>query len=143
MTEIQRVPIEWVARTWPLVCGFIDDALAYTDDLNTDDLRVAVFRGEWSLFIAVKEGKIRGAAVVDVFNRGIKRVAFVVAIGGRLISSQDTFEQFKAHLIGMGATALEGAARESVARLWTRYGLTEKHRIVGVDLWAEAAPQNR
>lgn len=143
MTDVQRVPLEWVARTWPLVARFIDAAMAYTDDLTPDDVRMAVFRGEWVLFVAVKEGKITGAAVVDVFNRGHNRVAFVVAIGGRLISSQDTFAQLKGHLISMGATALEGAARESVARLWTRYGFTEKHRIVGVSLWADQAPQNR
>jgi hypothetical protein len=34
----------------------------------------------------------------------------------------------------MGATAIEGAARESIARLWQRYGFKEKYRIVGVKL---------
>jgi len=33
-----------------------------------------------------------------------------------------------------GATYIEGAARESIARLWTRYGFTEKYRIVGVQI---------
>jgi len=137
MIEIQRVPVEWVPRTWPMVAVYIDHALQYaTDGLTEDDARIKTFSGEWVLFVAVKEGKIKGAAVVSLFNRGKDRVAFVVAMGGRLITGPDTFDQFRTSLIAMGATALEGAARESVARLWARYGLTEKHRIVGVSLWA-------
>lgn len=137
--EIQRVPNEWVARTWPLVCEWLDAALPVADDINIDDLRVAVFSGASTLFVAVDAGKIKGAAVVEMFNRGSQRVAFVTAMGGRLITGPETFAQFKAHLVSMGATQLEGAARESAARLWNRFGLTEKYRIVGVSLWAEAA----
>lgn len=135
MIEVHHVPLEWVPRTWPQVSGFVDDAVAYAaDGLTTEEIRIRVFDGAWRLFVAVEDGTIRGAAVVDVFNRCLDRVAFVVVIGGRLISNKDTFAQFKDLLVTTGATALEGAARESVARLWTRYGFTEKHRIVGVKL---------
>jgi len=137
--EIQRVPVEWAPRTWPLVCEWLDAALPVANDVTIDDLRVAVFAGRSVLFVAVKEGKIRGAAVVELFNRGLQRVAFVSAMGGRLITGPETFAQFKAHLVSLGATQLEGAARESAARLWGRFGLTEKYRIVGASLWAEAA----
>lgn len=123
-----------------MVCGWLDAALPVANDVNIDDLRVAVFSGRSVLFVAVKEGKIRGAAVVELFNRGMHRVAFVTAIGGRLITGPETFAQFKAHLVSLGATQLEGAARKSAARLWGRFGLTEKYRIVGASLWAEAAP---
>ena len=68
------------------------------------------------------------------FNRPSDRVAFVVAMGGKLISSKETFAQFKQLLNNFGATYLEGAAREAIARLWTRYGLEEKYRIVGVKI---------
>jgi 3-methyladenine DNA glycosylase/8-oxoguanine DNA glycosylase len=61
-------------------------------------------------------------------------VAFISTIGGRLISNPDTFEQLKVFVLSQGATVIEGAARESIARLWTRYGFAEKHRIVGVKL---------
>lgn len=144
MMQVQHVPLEWTPRTWPMVVGFIDDAMAYaTDGLTTEEIRIRVFDGTWRLFVAVEDGTIRGAAVVDMFNRCKDRVAFVIAIGGRLISSKDTFAQFKDQLVALGATELEGAARESVARLWTRYGFAEKHRIVGVSLWADQAPRNQ
>ena len=37
-------------------------------------------------------------------------------------------------LVATTDQGIEGAAREAVARLWTRYGFTEKYRIVGVKL---------
>ena len=135
MIQVQPVPIEWVPRTWPMVESFVESAAQYAaDGLTTEEIRVHVFQGAWRLFVAVEDGTIKGAAVVDVFNRCRDRVAFVVVIGGRLISSRESFAQFADQLRALGATALEGAARESVARLWTRHGLTERHRIVGVSL---------
>ena len=83
--------------------------------------------------VATDEG-IEGAALVQFFNRPNDRVCFIMAIGGKLVTNDGTFEQLKNYAASNGATCIEGAARESIARLWTRYGLTEKYRIVGVKL---------
>ena len=48
----------------------------------------------------------------------------------KLISNKDTFRQFKDLLKANGATKIQGAARESIARLWSRYGFEERYRIV-------------
>jgi hypothetical protein len=90
--------------------------------------------GNWTLLVAVDDNSVHGAATVDFYNRPNDRVAFLTAIGGRLISSPETFEQLKTLLRGLGATCIEGAARESIARLWSRYGFEEKYRIVGAKL---------
>lgn len=134
--KVQHVPLEWVNRTWSAVEGYIQAALEHSKgDYTVDQAKSLVAQGTWMLFVATDdENKIHGAAVVNFFNRPNDRVAFVIAIGGKLISSQDTFAQLKAYLVAMGATVLEGAARESIARLWTRYGFSEKYRIVGVKL---------
>jgi hypothetical protein len=89
------------------------------------------------LLIAIvgEEQDVCGAMLVNFFNRPNARIAFVMAIGGRNISTQDSFEQFKAIVASRGATEIEGAARESVARLWRQnFGFEEKHRIVGVKI---------
>lgn len=134
--RIEHVALPWVARTWPVAQPFIEDALAFSHgDFTSEQALVHVSDGRWQLFVAVDEdGAVRGAAVLNVFNRNAQRVAFILAIGGKLISNQDTFVQLKALCASFGATHIEGAARESIARLWTRYGLTEKYRIVGVKL---------
>lgn len=133
--KIQHVELAYANQTWPLVEDYIRSALEHgQDDYTVDQVKVFVTTGQWTLIVATEEGQVKGAAVVNFFNRPNHRVAFVVCIGGRLISNEDTFKQFKNILVMFGATYIEGAARESIARLWTRYGFTEKYRIVGVQI---------
>ena len=79
-------------------------------------------------------GKFRGAAAVQYFNRPRDRVAFIVALGGRLVTSAEThallFDIFRAN----GATAVEAAARDEILRLWKRYGLHKKYSIISASL---------
>lgn len=133
--KIQHVPIEWVAQTWPQVTHFIEDALAFTcGDYNIAQVQTLVSTGNWLLLVAMDGPNFCGAATVEFLNRPAQRVAFITAIGGKLVSSQDTYKQLSELLKAFGATHVEGAARESIARLWARYGLAEKHRIVGAAL---------
>lgn len=119
-------------QAWPLVEGFLAEALKWgEDDYTVDQAKLCLSTGKWMLVVAVDENnEIRGAAAVDFNNMPNDRVAFVVAIGGKLISNQDTYAQFTALLKAYGATKIQGAAREAIARLWTRYGFKERYRIV-------------
>jgi len=134
--KIQYVSPEWVNYTWGKVEGYIADALAHSNgDYTVEQAKVFVTQGKWILLVGVgDDNELHGAATVEFFNRPDDRVAFITAIGGKLVSNDDTFEQLKAYARSMGATAIEGAARESIARLWKRYGFDEKYRIVGVKL---------
>lgn len=132
--KIQHVTLDWVHHTWPAVEPFIASALEHSTDYTLDQVKTLVATGQWYLIVAAEGAEIRGAATVNVFNRPDNRVAFITTIGGRLISSDDTFAQLKALMTMFGATEVEGAARESIARLWHRYGFEEKYRIVGVKL---------
>jgi hypothetical protein len=119
-------------QAWPFVEGFLAEALKWgDDDYTVEQAKVYLARGDWLLVVAVnEENVIHGAAAVSFNNMPNDRIAFVVAIGGKLISSQDTYAQFTALLKAQGATKIQGAARESIARLWTRYGFKERYRIV-------------
>ena len=133
--QVQHVDISHVNQVWHLVEVFIDDALDYSKgDYTTEQAKTLVAMGQWALFVVVNDSGIQGAATVSFSNRPNDRVAFITAIGGKMISDTDTFSQFKSLLAGVGATYIEGAVRESVARLWSRCGLEEKYRIVGVKL---------
>lgn len=133
--KIQHVPLEWAPQTWPKVAGFVEAALAFAGgDYNTGQVQTLVNTGQMLLVVALDDDGFHGAAVVQLFNRPTQRVAFVIAIGGKLISSKDTYHQFSELLKAFGATHIEGAARESIARLGARYGLAEKYRIVGAEL---------
>jgi hypothetical protein len=132
---VKRVPLEWVNQTWPRVERFISAAIEHSSGEYTLDIaKNYVITNYWILLVAVEGEEIHGAATIYFYNRLNDRVAFVTAIGGKLISNPDTFKQLKDFAVSNGATVIEGAARESIARLWCRYGFKEKHRIVGVKL---------
>jgi hypothetical protein len=132
--KIQHVDTAYIHQTWPLVENFIKWALDYQTDYTLEHVKTFLSNGSWVLIVAADDSGIRGAAVVNFVNRPNDRVAFIVTMGGKLISSKETFADFSALLKAFGATYIEGAARESIARLWMRYGLEEKYRIVGVKL---------
>ena len=129
---IQPVFSAQVHQTWPLVEGFLAEALKWgEDDYTVEQAKACLAKGEWLLVVAVdEENTIQGAAAVNIYNMPNDRVAFVTAIGGKLISNKDTYEQFSTLLKSYGATKIQGAAREAIARLWTRYGFKERYRIV-------------
>jgi len=130
--NIQPVFTAAFHQAWPLVEGFLVEALKWgEDDYTAEQAKVMLANGQWTLIVAVdEENTIHGAAAINFINMPNDRVAFVLAIGGKLISNQDTYTQFTALLKAHGATKIQGAARESIARLWTRYGFKERYRIV-------------
>lgn len=133
---IQPVMPNFFHQTWPFVEKFIVDALQWgADDYTIEQAKTFLSRGDWLLVVATdEENKIHGASAINFFNMPNDRIAFVIAIGGKLISNQDTYVQFSTLLKGYGATKIQGAARESIARLWTRYGFKERYRIVEAKL---------
>lgn len=134
--KIQYVPYEWVNYTWGKVEHYIADALAHAGgDYTVEQVKVFITQGKWVLLVGLgDDGELHGAATVEFFNRPDDRVAFITAIGGKLVSNVDTFEQLKTYAKSMGATTIEGAVRESVARLAKRYGFSKKYQIVGAKL---------
>ena len=136
--KIQHVPVEYVNQVWPKITGFLGAAVsqqAGVPDYTLEQVQVYVVTGQWVLLVAAdEEGVIWGAATVHLFNRPSSRVAFVTYIGGRLVTNNDSYKQMCAVLKGFGATSIEGAVNDAVARLWQRFGFTEKYKIVGVTL---------
>jgi hypothetical protein len=135
--KVQPVSVEHVAQVWPKVVRFISSALKYSSgDYTADQARVYLSLGTWSMIVAVDdESEIKGVTVIQYINRPNDRVAFIIAIGGKLISDPDTWSNFTDLLRFNGATKVEGAARKSIARLWAiKFNFTEKYRIVEVSL---------
>ena len=130
---IQPVSVAYFHQTWPMVEEFLANALKWGDDDYTiEQAKVNIANGVWMLVVAAdSENKIHGASIVNIYNMPNDRIAFVVAIGGKLISTEDTYSQFCKLLKNHGATKIQGAARESVARLWAKkYNFKERYRIV-------------
>ena len=135
--NVQYVPIHHVNQTWGTVSGFLQAAIEQQTgdkDYTLDQVQVYISSGQWALLVAVEDDKIIGAATVNLFNRPNNRVAFITYIGGRLIVSEESFKQMCQVLKSLGATSIEGAVNDAVARLWRRFGFVEKYKIVEVAL---------
>jgi hypothetical protein len=129
---IQYVPVDYAARTWPLVEKYVKMAIDHGHgDYKLDQIKMFVNIGQWLLLVARDEqGNIHGAATSSFINYPNDRVAFITCIGGKLISNQETFKQMSDILKANGATKIQGMARPSIARLWKRYGFTERTMLV-------------
>ena len=140
--NIQTVDTSYIAQVWPLVKDYLEDALVkdngspeWSDCYNLHHVQGFLSSGLWLLLVATDdEGKIHGAATVSFANYPMARVAFITLIGGRLISNKDTFEQLKVILKQRGATKVQGYGRESIVRLWKRYGFEPRTTLVEVQI---------
>jgi len=140
--NIQTVDTSYIAQVWPLVKDYLEDALVkdngspeWSDCYNLHHVQGFLSSGLWLLLVATdEEGKIHGAATVSFANYPMARVAFITLIGGRLISNKDTFEQLKMILKQRGATKVQGYGRESIVRLWKRYGFEPRTTLVEVKI---------
>jgi hypothetical protein len=134
--KFELVPNEWTARIWPEVEQYVAMAQEFSaDEYTVEQAKTLVLTGVWNLLVATEEEKICGAVVMALSNRPNDRAAFIVTMGGKNIVSVDSINQIKEIAIKLGATVLEGAVRESVARLAIKAGFTEKCRLIEVKLW--------
>lgn len=140
--KIQTVDTNYVSQVWPLVESYLTDALVKDNDApdwsecyNIHHVQAFLTAGQWLLLVATdEENKVHGAATVSFANYPMARVAFITLIGGRLVSNKETFEQLKGILKQRGATKVQGYGRESIVRLWKRYGFEPRTTLVEVKL---------
>lgn len=135
--NVSIVPLRLVAQTWCDVEPFIKKGLDLGQDgfvdYTIDQAKAMILQGLWNLVVGYDDGgKIHGAAAVEMINRPNDRVAFIISIGGKLIANDGTFAELCECMKSLGATSIEGAARESIARLWSRFGFKTKYSVVGV-----------
>jgi hypothetical protein len=136
---IQYVETSNVSQVWPIVEPFLSEALNSSTDFpdwyqnyNIHHLQMFLTNGAWLLVVAIDDDKICGACTVSFVNYPIHRVAFVTAIGGKLISNAETFNQLKLLLKQRGATKIQGYGRDSIVRLWKRYDFEPRLTLVEV-----------
>ena len=136
--SIQAVDTTYVQRVWPLVEAYLQSALDKGEgpaDYNIHHVQMYLTSGQWLLLVATDEDNtVHGAATVSFINYPLSRVAFITAIGGKLISNDETFEQLKALLKQRGATKIQGFGREAIVRLWKRYNFEPRNTLVEVTI---------
>ena len=113
---MSNLEFDVIWRTWPYVLG----GLQYTLQLTV---------------VATVGGILFGTLLAMARLSANPVLAWIAAgyvnfMGGKLICSKETYEQFCAILRSNGATRVRGAARDSAARLYAKFGLKERYKIV-------------
>jgi hypothetical protein len=137
---IRPVDANFVQQVWPMVKPSLEEAMVkggdfpdWAQDYTVEHIQSFLTSGAWLLIVATdEENNIHGCASVSFINYPLHRVAFVTAIGGKLISSQDTFDQLKTLLKLRGATKIQGYGRDAIVRLWKRYDFEPRNTLVEV-----------
>ena len=131
MLNLRIVPVTHIQQTWHEVEDMLASAMVHSaGEYNLDQLKVMLVEGRQVLLVLVDENeKIQTAFTIEWINYPNHRVAFMTAIGGK--TDVNAFNQFKDWAKANGATKLQGAAFESVARLWKRkLGYENRYIIV-------------
>ena len=134
--RLEPVHPNHIASIWPSVESYLEGAMMHSaGEYNLDQLKSMLAMGNQSLFVIVDDTQgIVGAATVATENYPNACIAFVTAIGGRAIASEDNFALLADRLRTLGYTAIRGAAFESVARLWRKFNAKEIYRVVEIPL---------
>ena len=139
MLQINVVPTQYMHQTWPLVRGFIEDALTKGDPgiplYSLDNILQYLVNGDWELFIAVEDGKVIGSTTVSYINYPLQRIAVITTVGGRHIIDKRSFSEFMQILkTQRGVTLVQAFGRESIVRLWRRYNFKTRNTLVELPL---------
>jgi len=139
---IRHVEQTHVHQLWHMVEPFIIEALQKGDEFPADTknytaehVRAFLGMGQWLLLVAVdEEMKVHGAAAVSFLDYPLHRVAFITAIGGRLVTGEETFKQFQTLLRARGATKIQGFVRPAMERFLEQFGFEPRNKLVEVML---------
>ena len=133
MSQVQVVASIYIQQIWESVEPYLSAGLKHSGgEYGIEHLKVFLIQGNQTLLVAVNEdNKIHGAASIEWINYPNERVAYVVCIGGRLVTSKDIWQQFENWVKQNGGTMIRGATYKEAARLWKRkFNVEERYIMV-------------
>lgn len=130
---IRPVQIPDVYKVWGTVAPLLKKAEDKFEnpEYNVEHIKPMLISGQWLLLVVVNENNdIVGALTVSFINYPNDRVAFITAIGGKLIIEEDTANMLADICRSYGATTIHGVVNESIARLYKKVGYKERAILV-------------
>lgn len=135
MNKIVLLPTEIVESNWYLLRPYFEIALLNSDgEYGSDFILEKVLRDQAVVFVAIRNNAYAGAMAIETIDYPNKRIAFVLAIGGKHICTKEAFDEIKKWCRDNGVSSLIGYVRGARARLFRKFGLDLKYLVVGVDL---------
>lgn len=136
--RLRPVGMQYVNQAWLKAEQFIRDAENQYKDVEytADQIRVYVTSGQWMLVMVMSDDDtdVVGALTISFTNYPNDRIAHITAIGGKLITERDTYQQLSDILKANGATKIQAMVQESGARLWRPLGFEQRAILVEAKL---------
>ena len=137
--KVQHVDPSYIHQLWDNVEPFllpVFERSAISKCYTIDNLREYIVRGEQTLLVASnEEGVIKGVATIQWLNYPQARIAYITAIGGKMLITKENHQELVNWVRAMGGTKIQGYARDSVARLWRqKIGYTPAHITMELEL---------
>lgn len=135
MNSVNKIPLNRVHQTWPLVEKYFAAVEPHNKgEYTLDQIKMKLGVGDWWLITFVRDGEIIGALSMLYQNRANARVAFITALGGEGVTTDDNWKQLTTIFKQYGATTVEAGMRPSTYRLWSKLGFVEKYVIAEAKL---------
>lgn len=135
MNSVNKIPLNRVHQTWPLVEKYFAAVEPHNKgEYTLDQIKMKLGVGDWWLITFVRGGEIIGALSMLYQNRANARVAFITALGGEGVTTDDNWKQLTTIFKQYGATTVEAGMRPSTYRLWSKLGFVEKYMIAEAKL---------
>lgn len=132
--RVQLIDPKIIVNIWKDIKPYIERALEHTDDYTAEQCKVFLTNGSWSLIAVMDKDKLCGVITISVENGVNHRTAFITTISGKGIINQQVIEQFFSLLKDNGITRVQGLARNTLVRLYERFGLHKKSNLVEITL---------
>lgn len=131
MSQVQIVPPMYVNSVWGKVEPFLVSGLKRSGgEYSAEHLKVYVIKGMQSLLVAIEDDEIHGAATVEWTTFPNETIAFITAVGGKMLANKEVLQQVEDWAKQNGATMIRGACFESVAKLWKKAHNYEQRYII-------------
>lgn len=132
MIQVQIVLPDQIYTVWdevkPLIEASLDVGFGYT---TIDQVKLLLTKGTQTLLLAVDDGQIAGAMVVEFVNYPNERVIFLVELGGKAVVDQSVLDQVENWARQNGATRMCAWADDARARLYKmKSGFTTARHVV-------------
>lgn len=137
--KVQHVEPNYIHQVWSIVEPLllpVFEKSSISAYYNIDNLKDYIIKGEQTLLVGVDiEGSIKGIATVQWLNYPNARIAYITAIGGKMLITKENHQELLKWVRAMGGTKIQGYARKSVARLWKqKVGYKPVHITMELDI---------
>ena len=135
MPLYQIAPAE-LPQVWPIAAPLLQRAIDLDPDLNKIEMiEYAVRTGRTFLLVWDEPGEgITGAAVVDIMDYPMERVAHGNLMGGKAIVRPHVIEELYKWMRVHGATTAQLWAKGTLVNMYEKLGLQVTHQVMRIKL---------